>query len=349
MVKNKIRILLDKFHITRFIYGYLKCIKFIVKNKEIFKKENTKISYFYCVIDYAHYYSKNMIEENEYFFLYKFYKYRKNEKNKFLTRRQFGEIERKLSKDIRDIFWNKEKFLKEFSNFVQRDWIDFDNCTEDDIIKFISKNNKIIIKPKCDSLGNGIEIIDIEKINDKKKFIQNYMNSKKIAEECIKGNKEIEEFHPNSLNTIRVLTFYNGKKFIPFGACLRMGNSNNIVDNGHAGGIFATIDVETGVIISKGISANGTEYIKHPYSEKMIVGFTIPQWKEILEICEKATKNIPNIKVAGWDIALTENGNIEIIEANHMPDIDIMQAPLKKGLKQEVKKCLKEMYNINIK
>ena len=40
--------------------------------------------------------------------------------------------------------------------------------------------------------------------------------------------------------------------------------------------------------------------------------------KETLELCEKAAKEIPNVRYIGWDIAITENGP-EIIEVNSYP------------------------------
>lgn len=345
-MREKIVKLLNKFFITRYFLGLLIAIKFIFVDKKFVKPKD--ITYAYIINDFAYYFAKERIEKDEYFFMYNFFKYKKCEKKKYITRQKFATIEKTLSKDIRDIFWNKEKFLMEYKDYVKRKWIDFENCKENEIIEFLDKTDKIIIKPKNGSLGIGIKTIKTCEIKDKKEFAKEYINSSQIAEEYIIGNKEIQEFHENSLNTIRVVTFSNDKKFIPFGAFFRMGNNNLNVDNAHAGGIFATIDIETGIIISKGITTKGEEYILHPYSGKQIIGFKIPKWDEIINVCEKASKQNSKVKIAGWDITVKANNEIEIIEANHMPDFDVMQAPLKIGLKNELKKVLNEMYDIKL-
>lgn len=36
-------------------------------------------------------------------------------------------------------------------------------------------------------------------------------------------------------------------------------------------------------------------------------------------------KNIGYIKYLGWDIAMLNNNDFSIIEANHMPDLDLIQ------------------------
>lgn len=345
-MKKRILRILQKFFIFRFFMGFYIAFKFLLKEKKFIKPKG--ITYFYILNDYAFCFAKDLIEVDEYFFQYEFYKLKRFEKENFVTRNKFGKIERKLSQEIRPIFWNKEKFLKEFNSYIKRDWIDFSNDDEDKIRKFLDIHEKIILKPKTESLGKGIKLINTKDISIEE-FLKECKENNLIAEECIVGNKKLQEFHPASLNTIRVVTFYNGEKFVVFGAFFRMGNENKNVDNAHAGGIFSTIDIETGIVITPGNTTDGKKYILHPYSGKQILGFKIPLWKEILQTCELATKHIKNIKVAGWDVAINEKNEIVIIEANHMPDFDLMQAPLKKGVKKEIDKILKEFFNIRYK
>jgi hypothetical protein len=47
---------------------------------------------------------------------------------------------------------------------------------------------------------------------------------------------------------------------------------------------------------------------------------------------------------AGWDLCVTPDGSIEIIEGNHAPDFDGgMQAPLKTGVKAKMRDTVKHL------
>lgn len=46
---------------------------------------------------------------------------------------------------------------------------------------------------------------------------------------------------------------------------------------------------------------------------------------------------MPDAPIVGWDICIDSNNNIEIIEGNHMLDVDVLQSPLKIGIRTKVK------------
>ncbi len=205
-------------------------------------------------------------------------------------------------------------------------------------------NYDCILKPQNGSLGIGIKkfLKNTAKDYDELRNVE-LSNGEYLIEECVTACDEISDFHPESLNTIRVVTFSNNEKAIVFGAFIRFGNNNNCVDNAHSGGIFAQINVSTGVIESCGIDTNNNHYEKHPITQKEIKGFTIPKWDEIKMLCINATHVIPNVYFAGRDVALRKDGDIELVEANHGPDFDVMQSPLKIGVRNNVFDALKSL------
>ena len=75
----------------------------------------------------------------------------------------------------------------------------------------------------------------------------------------------------------------------------------------------------------------------------MIKGFKIPNWDKAKEMCVSASLSLPNIRFAGWDVAIRNDGVLEIIEGNHAPDFDPMQSPLKIGVRKKVFRTLKEI------
>lgn len=95
------------------------------------------------------------------------------------------------------------------------------------------------------------------------------------------------------------------------------------------------------MIESEGIDINGNRYIEHPNSHKRIKGFQIPRWEDIKSICIEASKVIPENPITGWDVVINTKGNIEFIEGNHGPDFDVMQSPLKIGVKRKLYNLIK--------
>ena len=284
--------------------------------------------YLYCVLKYH-------ITYSEYFEQYKFYKLKKVERNEYITMSQAHRIQGKLNRGVRDLFWYKDRFLQRFHSFIKRDWINLNNISPEDFIRFCQKHPRFIVKPLAESRGAGIRLISINNVDHIAALHNELSAGNYIAEELIVACNEIASFNPDSLNTVRVVTFYNGKRFHVIGSFFRMGVKGSHVDNAHAGGVFARIDVSTGIITTEGITTNGNSFILHPTSYKQIIGFQVPRWKEIVETCRQASHTIPEAKIVGWDIAIRKDYSIVIIEGNHMPDFDVMQSPARKGVKKE--------------
>ena len=101
--------------------------------------------------------------------------------------------------------------------------------------------------------------------------------------------------------------------------------------------------METGVIESDGLTTKGLLVTKHPDTNLTIKGTQIPHWDKVVEFCLNAARQTKNI-ITGWDVAVTDDGNVELIEVNNRPDFDGgMQAPLKKGVKRKVFATLKDL------
>ena len=67
-----------------------------------------------------------------------------------------------------------------------------------------------------------------------------------LIEECIEGCAELQRFHPESLNTIRVVTVRGRSGIRVLGSFIRFGRGGAVVDNAHAGGLFAHVDITEG-------------------------------------------------------------------------------------------------------
>ena len=294
--------------------------------------------------DYIKELIKHRYTFNEYYCQYGFPKLNSRERDEFISVSEMQRIYRKYGfPEIREIFRDKAKFLKTFCQFIKRRWLLWDGSSRNELESMLN-NCDCILKPLTGTLGAGVKKITQGSVVNIDEFIkENLSNDKYVIEECISACPEIQEFHPSSLNTVRIVTFSKDSKSVVFGAFLRMGNNNLCIDNVHGGGVFAQIDVDTGVVISDGIDTENNRYEYHPFSKKKIKGFVIPYWENVKKMCLDASLALPKIRFAGWDVAIRENGLLEFVEGNHAPDFDPMQSPLKTGVRKRVQSLLKEL------
>lgn len=299
--------------------------------------------------DYLDALKKHRVSYGEYMHKFEYWKLNEAHRDEFISCSEMQCIYRKMVQpEVKTVFWNKILFLNRFSVFAQRRWIEVRRSSYTDFCNMVYQFD-CISKPIEGWRGQGIRRINrVNDGTDVKELFNECVADNVLLEERIHACREIEEFHPNSLNTIRVVTISNPEKCVVFGAILRMGTGDSIIDNTHNGGIFASIDVKTGVIETDGLTSSGEKFVEHPDSKKMIKGFQIPYWDKVIETCTKATKVLPKLIFAGWDVVVMDGGRIALIEGNHAPDFDGgMQAPKKIGVKRRVKETVMDLYGID--
>ena len=289
--------------------------------------------------DYKKAFWKHRVTYSEYMYSYEYWHLNEAERDKFISTSEMQVIYRKLGdRKARDVFHNKTAFLAAFKPFVHRWWALANTLT---LVQFKNKvlEFDIIAKPVDGTQGEGIFKIVANDVEDWQRLYDQLIQGNYLLEQCIIACDELARFHPASLNTIRVVTISNGDKFEVFGALFRMGARGSVIDNTHSGGVYAPINVETGTIDIEAIDAHNNHYEYHPDTHIRIKGFAIPCWKQIVDTCRDASKVVPKNHFTGWDICVTNEGYVEIIEGNHAPDFDGgMQAPLKIGVKKKLQR-----------
>jgi hypothetical protein len=243
--------------------------------------------------------------------------------------------------DRRNIFWNKKRTYDVYRKFYGREVVKISG--ERDRAKFhqfVSSHDRFFVKPTCDRRGNGAYIAD--KTMDMEKLFQNacQLDGGVVLEELIEQSAELAKFHPASVNTVRFVTFYYKNKLHKIMATMRMGRSGNVVDNGGSEGIFATIDMATGIIDAPASSFKGGRYLVHPDTGVQIIGVQIPRWDELNKTVEEAVRVLPEQHFIGWDFALTDKGWI-MVEANDGPGMQILSNT--HGLRNEMR-CMFDAY-----
>lgn len=315
-----------------------------IRRKQLLKEAQTKFEEERPIhgsfSDYKSALKKHLVSYSEYMYQYEFWSLTEPERNEFVSRNTLGLFYYDIPWKIKQKFWNKVEFLNLFSGFIHREWLCARYVSFDVFSSFVL-SKECIAKPMDSCCGVGIFKISSEDRSDLHKLYACCVKNNVLIEECIAGCDELQNFHPYSLNSIRVVTVSDEVESIIFGAFFRMGMGGSVVDNAHSGGIFAQINVETGEIESEGIDTGGHRYVEHPDTHKKIKGFVIPCWEKIKSVCIEASRIVPENPIIGWDVVINSRGLVEFIEGNHGPDFDVMQSPLKVGVKSRLYKYIR--------
>lgn len=208
--------------------------------------------------------------------------------------------------------------------------------------EFASKHRRFLVKPLDEAQGKGIIFADLEKdgISAKEFFDRELAGKTAAVEEAIAQSPETAAFHPESVNTVRVVTWFDGKDVKRVFGVFRMGLGNSFVDNAGAGGIICAVDENTGIILTPAMKESTKEsFDSHPDTGEKITGAQLPVWDELCSTLDGAAKVLPDQKWIGWDLAYSDKGWV-IVEANQSPAFTGVQMCTGKGVRDKVEKII---------
>lgn len=163
-----------------------------------------------------------------------------------------------------------------------------------------------------------------------------------IFESVVRQTKQFAAFNESSVNTVRFMTalYPDGLAKI-IATFIKIGRAGKCVDNAGGGGnVDVCVDIETGEI-KYAIQYDGWHNIKdiekHPDSGAQLNGVIIENWSVIKEEVMKFQQSFPYCKVAGWDIAITDEGPL-VIEVNDFWD-RTGQYFIRRGWRNEIRDC----------
>jgi hypothetical protein len=244
----------------------------------------------------------------------------------------------KLIRQLRDKYQffllAKPFFKRDVVRIAEKnDWSQFE--------QFCKEHSRFICKIINGGCGVGVRIEEVKDSDRAKDLFEELIGKGKwIIEELIKQDPLLSSFNDSSVNTVRFPSFRHGNEVKQNYPCIRFGRRGYIVDNAAQKGVFASVDIRTGKIISNGFDELGHEYEVHPDSKVRFKEFQIPKWTELLEEARLAHLSLPEKHTyVAIDFALSEKGWV-IVEAN-WGDWVLQQTSLKQGLKKEFLELLK--------
>lgn len=261
------------------------------------------------------------------YFQYGFYFKRRPGREQFVTIRKLHKFEVVCNDPEKSrIFSDKAEFARAFKGFVGRDILDMNHASYEDFLAFTKKHDKAFVKPQDGTYGRGVEVVECNPEHARELF-DRFEGRNVLVEELIRQHSEMAKFNESSLNSLRVVTVLSasGTPVVLPGSVIRIGRAGRIADNFHHNGLCAQIDNETGMISSVAIDKAGNRYVVHPDSQLTLLGFRVPMWEEIKRMVCDAAKVVPEVRYVGWDVAITENNQIVLIEGNDRADPDVGQ------------------------
>ena len=286
---------------------------------------------------------KAFIEEGfrpDEFFLYGLENLKKKERDLYLSRQKKDQILISYYGsdwcDILDLLKDKYVFYTCLKDFFKRD-VTYVKSSEDrrSFLSFCNRHNQIFAKLNKGNCGRSAKSFTISDDSQARRIFDELVSTGEwIVEELINQDPAISVFNSSSINTIRFPSFKKNGIVKCVYPCMRFGRVGNIVDNAGQGGVFVSIDQNTGEIVSDAFDEKGNVFASHPDSKVTFRGFHVPQWENLLESVKSAHLELPDNQVfVAFDFALSERGWC-IVEGN-WGDWILQQTSLQRGLKNE--------------
>ena len=258
---------------------------------------------------------------------YALYRLDSKAKQEFIMHSQRDKV-RDLFNDpsCRAVFVHKEQFNSFFMEFVGREWLYAPAVGADEIMDFLDRHRKIIVKPSDGLKGQGVSKLSREEIREPGAFCEAMRKGSMLLEEVIEQHAVLAAVNPNSVNTLRIHTVLDrqGKVHI-INAVLRCASGESVVDNRSAGGIACGVDLHTGKLNTDGINAECDMILRHPVSGVTFSELQMPMWPETLAFVERAALAAPcQARLIGWDVAVASSGPL-MVEGNIWPHFRTIQ------------------------
>ncbi|MGB0346975.1 MAG: sugar-transfer associated ATP-grasp domain-containing protein [Balneolaceae bacterium] len=151
-----------------------------------------------------------------------------------------------------------------------------------------------------------------------------------IIEELIIPHNAILNLYPKGVADIRIIVC-DGK--LVMGMLRLPTDESDGKANLHQGGLAVGLDLDTGTLKQ---AYTGEKYVRlHPDSKRMLEGFKVPNWMEIVELSRKTFAAFP-LNYMGIDIVIDEEKGPLVLEVNVRPGLGIQLAN-KVGLREALK------------
>lgn len=188
--------------------------------------------------------------------------------------------------------------------------------SKSEAIEIVKENKQAIFKPATISGGGmGIKVWKADSLLSVEELLEGYDKLKDYVVQDVQAqHADIAKIHPSSLNTIRIMTLMIHGRIEILCGVLRMGANGGQVDNFCGGGIACGLE-QDGRLKKYGYPESGYRVTEHPQAGELSQ-YYVPAYDKAKEMVLRQAEKFPYFRLVAWDVAIDENGEPVLIEAN---------------------------------
>lgn len=188
--------------------------------------------------------------------------------------------------------------------------------------RLLHTEGRVLVKPSVGSgQGHNIRFYDADALTEAdaeeifRLYGKNFIIQKKLDQ-----HEALARLNPDSLNTVRVITFLHRDKVYTLSSILRVGGFGSEVDNTSQGGFQGSI-LPGGRLAPKGFTHRNDrwEYIDAYPNGIRFADVTVPFYDRVEEAAHKNALRMGHFRILGWDFAVSPDGTPVLIEYNVIP------------------------------
>ena len=285
----------------------------------------------YCAIRY-------LCAFNEYF-MFRFPRLNHRGRSQFVTELQKVDAYQQVgTPETWRTLQNKWECYLKFQKYYHRDAILAGAGLEaETFFSFLDKHARFIAKPLNDACGNGVFLFDAAADGrSREELLAWFRGQDVILEQPIVQCADMARLHPGSVNTVRCATFYKDGHVDILFTFLRMGRGGSVVDNAGAGGFVASVDPDTGILTTPGVTESLESVLVHPDTGAQIIGWRVPRWEEMKALAREMSLAFTEQPYISWDFALTDRGWV-CVEGNHAGQFVCPQFTTQHGIRDRLR------------
>lgn len=186
----------------------------------------------------------------------------------------------------------------------------------------------IFVKPVAGTGGKGCARLDAT-MPDRRLLAlsRGWRLGNHLVQEAIDQHPAVAVVHPAAVNSMRVHTLRDPDGSVTLlSALIRFGRGDSCVDNVSVGGMYASVDVETGAVGERAQTFfvhGGERFSAHPETGVAFASVRLPAMADVTALVRQVASIFPG-PVVGWDIALTASGPV-VVEGNDDPHLTMAQ------------------------
>jgi hypothetical protein len=168
-----------------------------------------------------------------------------------------------------------------------------------------------------------------------------------IIQEKINQHALMAQVHPDSVNTIRMVTFRWKNEIRVLLAFARFGRDGKLTDNAGTGGLCCGID-RKGRLNDAAVDGAGTLYSRHPTTGYAFASrSSIPNYDSICKLALNLHRHIFHFDIVSWDFAIGDQGDPVFLEVNFQGVVHVYQFACRKPLFGDLTKHVLEAVRDN--